>query len=294
MKKIVFTGSATAMVTPFTDDGIDLVALNRTLDYQMAQSTDALVMAGTTGEPSTMSMNEKADLIEHTVERVNGRLPVIAGVGGNNTKQVILEAKQAKALGVDALLAVTPYYNKTTQAGMVAHFNAVADATDLPIILYNVPSRTGLNMLPETLCAVVEHENIVAIKEASSDIVQIAEMARLCPDISLYSGNDDQIVPILSLGGRGVISVLSNVAPKQVHDMCALWFAGDVNAAKDLQLHLLPLVKALFCEVNPIPVKAAVERMGFVTGGVRLPLVSMTAANFARLEKELKAVGLIK
>ena len=221
------------MVTPFQEEGLNVKALDRLIDFQLAGGTDALVVCGTTGEPSTMDISEEAVVISRTVERVGGRVPVIAGAGSNDTAFAVMSAKQAKKLGADALLLVTPYYNKTSQQGMIRHFLKIADATDLPIILYNVPSRTGLNLQPATLKELAKHENIVAIKEASGNLEQIVEVASLCPELALYSGNDDQVVPMLSLGGKGVISVVSNILPRQTHDMVRMWMEGDHEGSRN-------------------------------------------------------------
>lgn len=293
-KHVVFKGCATALVTPFTEDGLDLEAYGRLIDWQIEQKIDALLACGTTGEPSTMTSAEKAKTIAYAVERTHGRVPVIAGVGGNDTREVIEAAREAQRLGADALLAVTPYYNKTTQAGLVAHFTAVADATELPIILYNVPVRTGLNLTPATLDELADHPRIVAIKEASANIEQITEMFRLCHDrIAIYSGNDDHIVPFLGLGGEGVISVVSNVCPRDTHEIVAAFHRGNLEDSRSLQFKLNPLVQALFSEVNPIPVKTALNLMGMHAGPLRLPLVPMQLANRTRLEMAMQAIGLL-
>lgn len=290
----IFEGSAVALVTPFTKDGINFSALKRLLDFQLSNGTDALVICGTTGEPATMTLEEKHSVMKYAVDYVAGRKPVILGTGGNNTSSVIAESKYAQSLGADALLIVTPYYNKCSQDGLVKHFFAVADAVELPIIIYNVPSRTGVNITPATLARLAEHPNIQAIKEASGNISQIAEMARLVKGkMDLYSGNDDQIVPILSLGGKGVISVLANVAPQAAHDICASYLAGDVKTACDLQLHYNPLNSALFSDVNPIPVKTALNLMGFEAGPLRLPLSDMSAQGEEALRKVLQSYDLI-
>ena len=296
MKKkcVLFTGSGTALVTPFTQDGIDWDAFGQLIDWQLASGTDALVVCGTTGEPSTMTDEEKRDAIAFAVARAAGRVPVIAGTGGNDTRRVIAACQQAEALGADALLVVTPYYNKTTQAGLIAHFTAVADATALPVVIYNVPARTGLNMTAATLSALADHPRIAAMKEASGNIEQITDMFRLCHDrIAIYSGNDDHIVPFLGLGGEGVISVLANVCPQETHDMVAAFHAGDLPASRALQFRLHPLVQALFCEVNPIPVKAALNLMGRGAGPTRLPLVPLQPASHDRLTQAMRALGLI-
>ena len=292
-KRVVFTGSATAMVTPFTGDGLNLKTLDQLVDYQLAGGTDALVVCGTTGEPSTMDISEEAVVISRTVERVGGRVPVIAGAGSNDTAFAVQSVKQAKNLGADALLLVTPYYNKTSQQGLIRHFLTIADATDLPILLYNVPSRTGLNLLPATLKELAKHENIVGVKEASGTIEQIAEIACTCPELALYSGNDDQVLPLLALGGKGVISVVANLLPGKTHDMVRLWMEGDIAGSRALQFELFPLIKALFSEVNPIPVKTALCDMGFDCGPLRLPLIEMQEATHARLREEMHRMGLL-
>ena len=294
-KRVIFTGSATAMVTPFTDGGLNLKALDRLVDYQLAGGTDALVVCGTTGEPSTMDISEEAVVISRTVERVAGRIPVIAGAGSNDTAFAIEISKEAEEAGADALLLVTPYYNKTSQAGLIAHYTAIANAVTLPCIIYNVPSRTGVNLQPATLAELAKLPNVNAVKEASGNISQVADVAALCgEELNIYSGNDDQIVPILSLGGKGVISVLSNVAPQQAHDICAAWFSGDTAKSLELQLKALPLCHALFADVNPIPVKWAMNRLGWNAGPLRLPLVEPSAAVQQSLENEMKAYGVLK
>ncbi len=291
---VVFTGCATALVTPFTEDGLNLEAFGRLIDWQIEQGVDGLVVCGTTGEPSTMTAEERDQAIGFALQRAAGRVPVIAGVGGNDTREVLAAARRAEALGADALLAVTPYYNKTTQDGLIAHFTAVADATALPVILYNVPSRTGLNITPATLDALADHPRITAIKEASGDIAQITEMFRTCHDrIAIYSGNDDHVVPFLGLGGEGVISVVSNIAPRDMHDLVAAFHAGDMAASRALQFKLNPLAQALFTEVNPIPVKTALNLMGMHAGPLRLPLVPMRADHRERLELTMQAVGIL-
>ncbi len=276
MKKTVFTGAATAIITPLTREGVDYERFGALIDWQIEEGIDAIVAVGTTGEGSTLSDKEHREAISFCVERVGGRVPVIAGTGSNDTAYAVEMTKFAKDAGADAALLVTPYYNKATQKGLVASFTAIADAADIPCILYNVPSRTGCNILPATALALSEHPNIVAIKEASGNISQIAELAALVGDgLDIYSGNDDQIVPILSLGGKGVISVLSNLMPRATSDICKLFMSGSVAAARRLQLDLLPLVNALFSEVNPIPVKAAMAAMGYCENYLRLPLTPM-------------------
>ena len=294
MKNTVFTGAATAIVTPLTKDGIDYEQFGRLIDWQIAEGIDAIVVVGTTGEGSTLNDEEHKEAIRFCVERVAGRVPVIAGTGSNDTAYAIELTKFACEAGADAMLLVTPYYNKATQKGMIASFTAIADASTKPCILYNVPSRTGCNLLPATVAVLAKHPNIVGIKEASGNMSQIAELAALVGDeMDIYSGNDDQIVPILSLGGKGVISVLSNIMPKETHDICQMFFDGDVAGSRKLQLELLPLVNALFCEVNPIPVKAAVAAMGYGENYLRLPLTPMEPANEAKLLGLMKEQNLI-
>jgi len=294
MKTVLFRGSGVAIVTPFTQDGVDVDALNALVDFQLENGTAAIIACGTTGEPSTMTEAEKETVIAHVVERVNGRVPVIAGTGGNDTRKTIAAARRAKALGADAQLCVTPYYNKTSPHGLVAHYTAIADEGSLPVVIYNVPSRTGLNMKPETLAVLAKHDNILAMKEASGDLSQMLEMVRLCGnDIAFYSGSDDNVAPLLSLGFDGVISVAANMVPKLMHELVAAFFAGDWRKALQLQLHVNPLVAALFCEVSPVPVKAALCLMGRCNEAVRLPLVNMLPENKARLTQEMKLLGLI-
>ncbi len=290
----LFRGSGVALVTPFTQTGVNLAAYRELIEWHIEQGTDALIACGTTGEASTMSDSEKDAVIECAVKTSAGRVPVIAGVGGNNTAHVIDSARRAKHIGADGLLAVTPYYNKTTQKGLVAHYGALCDAVDLPVILYNVPSRTGLNVTAATYRKIADHTNIAGIKEASGDISQIVEMARLVPEKALYSGNDDQVIPVLALGGLGVITTVGNVAPRMMHDLCSKWFAGDIEGARVLQFRLCPLIRALFCETNPIPAKTALNLMGWDAGVLRLPLVDMEPANAELLKKELLAIGALE
>ena len=295
MKPLIFTGSAVAIITPFTENGVDYEKLGELIDYQIENSTDAIVICGTTGESATMPDDEHMYVIKYCVDRVNKRVPVIAGTGVNDTKHCIKLSTLAEKCGADALLLVTPYYNKTTQKGLIKHFTTVAESVSIPIVLYNVPSRTGLNIQPKTLKKLSKIENIVAVKEASGNISQVAEIARLCgDDLAIYSGNDDQVVPILSLGGKGVISVLANVAPKDTHDMVESYLNGDVNKALKLQLDALELVNALFIEVNPIPVKAACNMLGFNVGELRMPLCDMEEKNKEILRKALVNYGLLK
>ena len=295
MKKTIFTGAGVAIVTPMNPDlSINWELLGTLIDDQIAHGTDAIVIAGTTGEASTMTDEEHVQSIRFAVERTAGRVPVVAGAGSNHTDYALWLSREAKQAGADALLHVTPYYNKTSQAGLVRHFMTLADATDLPVILYNVPSRTGVNIQPKTYQELCKHPNITATKEASGNLSQIAMIRSLCGDeLDIYSGNDDQIVPILSLGGKGVISVLSNVAPRQTHDICQLYFDGKVRESADLQIKLLPLINALFCDVNPIPVKEAVCMMGWAAGMCRLPLVELDPEHKELLSREMRAAGLI-
>ena len=280
MKKTVFTGVATAIVTPLTKDGIDYEQFARLIDWQIAEGVDAIVAVGTTGEGSTLDDREHKEAIRFCVDHVAGRVPVIAGTGSNDVAYAIELTRYACEVGADAMLLVTPYYNKATQNGLVATFTAIADASDKPCILYNVPSRTGCNLLPATVARLADHPNIVGIKEASGNISQIAELAAAVGDkLDIYSGNDDQIVPMLALGAKGVISVLSNIMPRATHDMCQHFFDGRIAEARRLQLELLPLINALFCEVNPIPVKAAVHAMGYGENYLRLPLTPMEPAH---------------
>ncbi|MDR0979229.1 MAG: 4-hydroxy-tetrahydrodipicolinate synthase [Lachnospiraceae bacterium] len=294
MKKIIFKGSGVAIVTPFTEDSVNYDEFKKLINFQISEGTDAIIVCGTTGESSTMTLEEKKSVIKFTVDTVNKRVPVIAGTGGNCTANSIELSKYAESIGVDGLLLVTPYYNKTTQAGLIAHYKAIANSTNLPIILYSVPSRTGLNITPATCLELSKIENIVAIKEASGNLSQIAEIAYLCKDnLNIYSGNDDQILPILSLGGLGVISVLANVVPKFTHDMVNNFFNGDFEASKNAQLQAIPLVSALFSEVNPIPVKAAIGLIGYNAGVPRLPLIEMSEPGKEKLKIELKKFNLI-
>ena len=295
MKKIIFKGCGTAISTPFTEDGVNFEEFGRLIEDQISAGIDSIIVCGTTGEASTMTLDEKKATIKYAVEKINGRVPVIAGTGGNCTASVIEMTKYAESVGVDAALIVTPYYNKTTQDGLVAHYSAIASNTKLPIILYSVPGRTGVNILPETCKKLSEIENIVAIKEASGNLSQIAEIASLCRDnLHIYSGNDDQIVPIMSLGGLGVISVLSNVAPKYTHEIAQNFLDGKIADSTKMQLDSLPLTKALFSEVNPIPVKAALNMMGYNYGKPRLPLIPMTESKKVILKTEMEKLGLIK
>ncbi len=294
MKKILFKGCGTAIATPFTEDGINFEEFGKLIENQIQNGVDAIIVCGTTGESSTMTEEEKKQTIKFAIDKANKRVPIIAGTGGNNTKAVISMSKYAESVGADGLLIVTPYYNKTTQAGLVAHYSAIAKEVSLPIILYSVPSRTGVNINPETCLELSKIENIVAIKEASGNISQIAKIASLCQDnLHIYSGNDDQIVPILSLGGLGVISVLSNIEPKFTHTMVINYLEGKHKEAMEAQLKCLPLVEALFCEVNPIPVKEALNLMGYNYGIPRLPLIPISTVGKQKLEKAMKEFGTI-
>ena len=295
MNQPIFTGSAVAIATPFTSDTVDYPALKRLLDFQLDNGTDAIVVCGTTGEAATMSYVERMRTIETTVRHVAGRVPVIAGTGANSTETAITLSKDAALAGVDGLLVVTPFYNKATQKGLYAHYKTIAESVKIPCIIYNVPSRTGCNVEPETIVRLcTDIPNIVGVKEASGNISQIVKLMALADGrVDLYSGNDDQIVPLLSLGGKGVISVLSNVAPKQTHDICARFFAGDVEGSCREQLRAIPLCKALFCEVNPIPVKKALNLMGMEAGVLRMPLTEMEEENALKLEKVMKEYGIL-
>jgi len=295
MKKIIFKGCGTAIITPFNEQGVNYKEFERLIEDQIKNNIDAIIVCGTTGESSTMSNDEKKETIKFVVDTVKKRVPVIAGTGGNNTVNVIEMSKYAESVGADALLIVTPYYNKTTGAGLVAHYTAIAKETTLPIILYNVPSRTGLNILPATYKELAKIQNIVAVKEASGDISQIAEIAAICGDeLYIYSGNDDQITPIMALGGIGVVSVLSNIAPQFTHDMVYDFLNGNVDKSIKAQVDCIPLVKALFSETNPIPVKAALNMMGYNMGIPRLPLVEMSDSGKEKLHRELLSFKLIK
>ena len=295
MKNTVFTGAGVAIITPMNDDGtVNYAALGELIEMQIAGGTDAIIICGTTGESSTLTDDEHRECIRYTIEKVNKRIPVIAGTGSNDTAYAIELSKDAEAMGADGLLVVTPYYNKTSQRGLVAHYTAIADAVNIPIILYNVPSRTGVNISLDTYKALAEHKNIVAAKEASGNISAIAKLIAECGDkLDVYSGNDDQIVPIMALGGKGVISVLSNVVPAQTHDIAAKYLAGDTKGALGLQLEYLELIDALFCEVNPIPVKTALNMMGQNVGSLRMPLCEMTEENEEKLRNVLKKYKLI-
>jgi 4-hydroxy-tetrahydrodipicolinate synthase len=289
----IFRGSGVAIVTPFQNGSIDFTAFTRLIELQIANRTDAIICCGTTGESSTMTPDERLSVIQFVVERVNGRVPVIAGTGGNNTEEVVSSSKSAEAIGVDGLLIVTPYYNKTSQAGLVRHFFTIADALETPILVYNVPGRTGLNVLPQTMAELCTHENIVGTKEASGNIEQIVNIAALCPQCDIYAGNDDHVLPVLSIGGKGVISTIANIVPGEMHAMCEAFFKGDLQLARQLQLQLIPIWKAAFCEVNPIPLKAMMGLMQLCEPDVRLPLVPPSAASMRLIEETLKGYELI-
>jgi 4-hydroxy-tetrahydrodipicolinate synthase len=291
----LFKGSGVAIITPFNEHGIDFKKLEELLEWHIKSGTDSIVICGTTGEVSTMTEQEKKEAIKFTVDAVNKRIPVIAGTGTNNTAASINMSKWAESIGVDGLLVITPYYNKTTQKGLVEHFKAIALSVKAPIIIYNVPSRTGMNILPQTLKQLCELENIVAVKEASGNISQIAEIKALCGDnLDIYSGNDDQIIPILALGGIGVISVVANIIPEDIHNICELFHSGKIKEALKLQLDSLALTNALFIETNPIPIKTAMNILGMKVGNLRLPLCDMSERNVEILKRELKNYRLLK
>lgn len=285
----IFEGAGVALVTPFLENGeVNFERLEAYVDFQIEQGTDAIIVCGTTGEASSMSDEEHLECIKVAVDRTAGRVPVIAGTGSNDTRHGINLTKRAKALGADATLQVTPYYNKATQKGLIEHFTAIGKVVDLPMILYSVPSRTGVTILPETVQALSQYDFVQGIKDATGNLSLVAEIAHLCgPDFAIYSGNDDQILPVLSLGGKGVISVLSNVAPRQTHDMVTLYLSGHLQEALKLQLDYLPLIKALFCEVNPIPVKMALNLMGMQSGPCRLPLTNLEEQHMSLLKQAL-------
>ncbi len=291
----VFKGAGVAIVTPFTKTNeVDFEKLGELIEFQIGSGTDSIIICGTTGEASTLTHEEHLECIRYTVNKVAKRVPVIAGTGSNATDTAIYLSQEAQSYGADALLLVTPYYNKATQKGLIAHFTEIANAVESPIILYNVPGRTGCNLLPQTVATLFHTvDNIVGIKEASGNIAQVAELMQLTEGkIDLYSGNDEMVVPVMSLGGIGVISVLSNIAPGPTHDMAMKFLEGDVAGSRELQLKYLPLINALFCEVNPIPVKKAVNLMGFEAGGLRMPLTELEPANTERLRKEMHAAGI--
>lgn len=294
MKKIIFKGCGTAIATPFTETGVNFEEFGKLIEDQIKNNIDSIIVCGTTGEASTMTLEERKDTIKYAIQKVKKRVPVIVGTGSNCTAQAVEMTKFAESVGADGALVVTPYYNKTTQDGLVMHYKKIAEATTLPIILYSVPSRTGVNILPETCKKLSEIENIVAIKEASGNISQIAEIAKLCGDnLNIYSGNDDQIVPILSLGGLGVISVLSNIMPEYTHNITKEFFDGNIKKACKMQLESIDLIKALFSEVNPIPVKQALNFVGYNYGEPRLPLIPMSNTKAEKLKEEMKKFDLL-
>ena len=294
MKNTIFKGCGTAIATPFTEDGVNFEEFGKLLEEQIKQEVDAIIVCGTTGESATMTDKERKDTIKFAIDKVAKRAKVIAGTGSNNTRAAIELSKYAESVGADGILVVTPYYNKTTQAGLIEHYKAIAEAVTIPIIMYSVPSRTGVNINPETCVELSKIKNIVAIKEASGNLSQVAKIAALCRDnLDIYSGNDDQIVPILSLGGKGVISVLSNVMPRYTHDMTQKFFDGKIVEATQMQLDAIDLIDALFSEVNPIPVKYALNLMGYNYGKPRLPLVELSAKNQERMREAMKNHNLI-
>ena len=292
----IFTGSGVAIVTPFTrENTVNFDKLATLIEWHVQQGTDAIIVCGTTGESPTLTDDEHKKVIECAVATAKKRVPVIAGSGSNDTAYAVQMSVHAEKVGADALLCITPYYNKPTQKGLLANFTAIADTVTIPIILYNVPGRTGVNLAPETVAKLAEHRNICGVKEASGNIAQVAEIARLVPkDFAIYSGNDDMVVPLMSLGGVGVISVVANIAPKDTHDMAKAYLDGDVAKARDLQLKMKPLIDALFLETNPIPVKVAMNLLGDDVGHLRLPLTEMSEPNMERLKKELRAYGLLQ
>lgn len=292
MKKCIFTGSGVAIITPFTEDGVNFDKLGELLEFQINEGTDAIVICGTTGEASTMPDDEHVSVIDYAVGKVNGRVPVIAGTGSNDTRHAIHLSRRAQNVGADAILSVSPYYNKTTQRGLYEHFKAIAENVDIPVILYNVPSRTNLNINPETLQKLSEIDNIVGVKECNLN--QVGEIINLCgEDFTIYSGEDGLVVPLLSLGGKGVISVMANIIPRDTHDMVEKFLSGDIAGSRKLQLAAIDLIKALFIEVSPIPIKEAMNLMGFNVGKNRMPLVDMSEANKGILIKAMKNYGLI-
>ena len=294
MKKVIFEGCGTAIATPFIENGVNFEEFKKLIEHQIENNIDAIIICGTTGEASTMTLQERKETIKYAIETINKRTKSIIGTGSNNTKDAIEMAKYAEKVGADAILVVTPYYNKTTQKGLIEHYKAIANNVNIPIIMYNVPSRTGVNILPETCFELSKINNIVAIKEASGNISQVAKIANLCRDnLTIYSGNDDQIIPVLALGGKGVISVLSNIMPKYTHDMTKKYLKGEVNEATKMQLDVIELIEMLFSEVNPIPVKAALNLMGYNYGIPRMPLIEMTQTNIEKMKELMNKYSLI-
>ncbi|MCI9086489.1 MAG: 4-hydroxy-tetrahydrodipicolinate synthase [Clostridia bacterium] len=291
-KTLPFTGSGVAIVTPFDGLKTNYDELGRLIEYHISNKTDSIIICGTTGEASTMPDAEHLAAIEYTVKKVNKRIPVIAGTGSNDTAHAIELTKKAEELGADGILSVTPYYNKTTQKGLVQHFTAIAESVKIPVILYNVPSRTGMSFSIDTLKKLAKVENIAAVKEASGNISYMAKVAAEVPELYIYSGNDDMIVPTLSLGGKGVISVVANILPEETHNICEYYFNGEVEKSRDLQLKMLDLINSLFIEVNPVPIKTAMNLLGFNAGNLRMPLVEMDSANLETLKKSMTDFGL--
>lgn len=295
MKKTIFQGSGVAIVTPMNSDGsINYKVFEEIIEFQISNETDSIIVCGTTGESATLNHEEHCKVIQYCVEKVNGRVPVIAGTGSNDTKYALELSLEAQKLGVDALLSVTPYYNKTSQSGLIKHYNYIADGVDLPIILYNVPSRTGCNIIPETYLELSKHPNIVGIKEANGDISSVVKTISLCGDnIDIYSGNDEQTIPIMSVGGKGVISVFANICPKISHDICSKLLSGDIKESNKIQRKYYELMSDLFCDVNPIPVKAAMNILGFECGECRMPLDNLNSSNFEKLKNTMRKYKLI-
>lgn len=295
MKKTIFQGSGVAIVTPMNNDGsINYKVFEEIIEFQISNETDSIIVCGTTGESATLNHEEHCKVIQYCVEKVNGRVPVIAGTGSNDTKYALELSLEAQKLGVDALLSVTPYYNKTSQSGLIKHYNYIADGVDLPIILYNVPSRTGCNIIPETYLELSKHPNIVGIKEANGDISSVVKTISLCEDnIDIYSGNDEQAIPIMSVGGKGVISVFANICPKISHDICSKFLNGDIKESNKIQREYYELMSDLFCDVNPIPVKAAMNILGFECGECRMPLDNLNSSNFEKLKNAMRKYKLI-
>lgn len=292
-KKTLFTGAGTALITPFTENGINFEALEKIIEFQIKNEADALIVCGTTGEAATMPDKEHLSVIEFAVKKAAGRIPIIAGTGSNDTAHCAELSLEAQNLGADGLLIVTPYYNKCTQKGLIMHFDKALENVHLPVILYNIPGRTGMQFKLDTMKELAKDERIVGVKEASGSIEYLTDLVHACPDLDIYSGNDDMVVPLLSLGGKGVISVLANIAPKETHDLCQKFFDGDIKGSLKLQMEYLDLIHALFIEVNPIPVKTAMNLMGFNAGLLRLPLCEMEEANRKKLESAMKERGLI-
>lgn len=295
MKKTIFQGSGVAIVTPMNSDGsINYKVFEEIIEFQISNETDSIIVCGTTGESATLNHEEHCKVIQYCVEKVNGRVPVIAGTGSNDTKYALELSLEAQKLGVDALLSVTPYYNKTSQSGLIKHYNYIADGVDLPIILYNVPSRTGCNIIPETYLELSKHPNIVGIKEANGDISSVVKTISICGDnIDIYSGNDEQAIPIMSVGGKGVISVFANICPKISHDICSKFLSGDIKESNKIQRKYYELMSDLFCDVNPIPVKAAMNILGFECGECRMPLDNLNSSNFEKLKNTMRKYKLI-